>query len=82
MIMAIDSIDNSLFRTVSGDSSGTPSLARSRINKPPSVVIARIIDPLQVSSIRTNSRCAHKLILTGVRQHEPRQADRPTVARP
>merc|ERR1719237_1615192 len=35
-------------RTVSGDSSGTPSLARSRINKPPSVVIARIIDPLQV----------------------------------
>jgi len=34
-------------RTVSGDSSGTPSLARSRI-KPAPVVTARIIDPLQV----------------------------------
>jgi len=34
-------------RTVSGDSSGTPSLARSRINKP-APVTARIIDPLQV----------------------------------
>jgi len=35
-------------RTVSGDSSGTPSLARSRIVRPAPVVTARIIDPLQV----------------------------------
>ena len=52
MIIAINSsLYNSVIRTVSGDSSGTPSLARSRINKPAPVVTARIIDPLQVSPI-------------------------------
>jgi hypothetical protein len=37
-------------RTVSGESSGTPSLARGRGagRAPPAVVIARIVDPLQV----------------------------------
>ena len=56
MILAIlvDSIDNSLFRTVSGDSSGTPSLARSKITRPAPVVTARIIDPLQVSFIHVS----------------------------
>ena len=33
-------------RTVSGDSSGTPSLARGRARAP--TVMARIVDPLQV----------------------------------
>lgn len=75
MAICVDSIDYFVFRTVSGDSSGTPSLARSRINKPAPVVTARIIDPLQVSPIHVKSNHTDKFMLTGVRQHEPGQAN-------